>query len=86
MLLADGHLAVVEEAADGVVEGQELVVESLPEDVGVVLEAHALLAHELVGGAAVVAHLCAELGAGGLEEVCLLRGSESLGQRWAIMF
>ena len=76
LLLADGHLAVVEQPADGVVEGQELMVEGLPEDVGVMLEAHALLAHGLVGVAAVVAHLCAELGASGLEEVRLLRGRQ----------
>lgn len=72
LLLPHRHLAVVEQPADSVVERQQLVVERLPQDVGVVLQAHALLAHRLVRRAAVVAHLCAELGAGGLEEVCFL--------------
>ena len=48
------------------------MVERLPEDVGVVLQPHALFAHRLVRGAAVVSDLCAELGAGGLEKVGFL--------------
>ena len=73
LLFADCHFAVIEEASDGVVERQELMVEGLPEDVGIVLEAHALLAHGLVGGTAVVADFGAQLGASGLEEVRLLQ-------------
>lgn len=71
------------------------MVESLSEDVGLVLEAHALLAHNLVGSAAVVAHLRAELGASSLEEICLLRvggldvsgekkKGKMAGQEWVI--
>lgn len=83
LLLADGHFAVVKKAADCVIEGQELVVEGLPEDIGLVLEAHALLTHGLVGGAAVVAHFGAQLGASGLEEVCLLRASgDYVSKKW----
>lgn len=84
LLLPHRHLPVVKQAADRVVERQELVVERLPKDVGVVLQPHALFAHRLVGGAAVVPDLCAELGAGGLEEVGFL--FLSVEKRWNFMF
>lgn len=72
LLLAHHHAAVVKHAAHGVVERQAVLAELLGEDVDLVLEQGALLAQLLVGHAAVVAHLGAELGAGGAEEVRLV--------------
>lgn len=71
-LHADGHAAVVEHAAEVVLEARRLLADALGEDVGGVLEVGELGAP--VGGAAParVEDLGAELGAGGAEEVGFL--------------
>jgi hypothetical protein len=69
LLLPHRHAPVVEHAPDAVVQRQQLLVEALGENVHLVLQQRALLAELLVGHAAVVVHLGAQLAACGAEEV-----------------
>ena len=72
MLHAGGHAAVVEHAAEVVLEGEGLLRDALGEDVAGVLEVGELGAGFRGGGAAGVEDFGAEFGAGGAEEVGFL--------------
>lgn len=69
---ADGHLAVVEEALEVVLAGEQVLGQLLVEDVDFVLQVGALRAQGVGGRGAGVLELGAEFGAGGAEEVRLL--------------
>lgn len=66
------HATIIEHPAHVVIQGLELLVEALGEDVHLVLEMGALLAHLLVRHAAIVLDFGAELRAGRAEEIRLV--------------